>query len=122
MVQFTALVVDDVRDNREILCSGLTIAGYQVAEASDGQKALDFLATEQVNLLVLDLGMPNIDGVSVIRALRKDSRHSNMRILVATANPDMLEDGADLLVDYVMEKPFEMRDYLDLVNRLKDSY
>ena len=122
MAQFTALVVDDVRDNREILRSGLELAGYVVDEAIDGQKALDFLAESQVNLLVLDLGMPNMDGVTVIRALRKDPRHSNMRILVATANPDMLDDGVDLLVDYMIEKPFEMSDYLDIANRLKESF
>ena len=66
----TALVVDDSVTIRQMVSFTLKEAGFQVVEAVDGKDALDRLPAQPVDLVVTDLNMPRLDGVSFIRALR----------------------------------------------------
>ncbi len=66
----TALVGDDNFYNRDLCRLALEFAGYQVIEAANGIEILDILASQPVELLILDLAMPEMDGIGVIKALR----------------------------------------------------
>jgi len=100
------LVVDDEPPIRRFLRTSLAAHGYDVIEAEDGQKALDLMRRNAVALIVLDLGLPGIDGFDVIRRLRESG--SSVPIVVLSARTDeagkvrALDLGAD---DYV-SKPF----------------
>ncbi len=109
------LIADDDADIRAVLAMGLVQAGFLVSEAADGQQALEKAAQLQPDLLILDIGMPEMDGLTVCREIRK---FSEVPILFLTAQADEvdrivgLEMGAD---DYV-PKPFSPR---EVVARLR---
>ena len=88
------LVVDDEPDVRELFKITLNMAGYRTAVASDGLQALDEIAKESPELIVLDLMMPHLDGFGVLDRLREErEEHANgpLKVLVATAKT--LDDG-----------------------------
>ena len=101
------LVVDDERSIRRAVEAGLQARGYEVRHAATGQEALDATALENPDVLVLDLGLPDIDGVEVCRRIRS---WSDVPIIVLTAEGSderklrAFDEGAD---DYVT-KPFSM--------------
>ena len=101
------LVVDDERAIRRAVGAGLEARGYDVRHAQTGQEALDITALENPDVLVLDLGLPDIDGVEVCRRIRS---WSGVPIIVLTAEGSderklrAFDEGAD---DYVT-KPFSM--------------
>jgi two-component system, chemotaxis family, chemotaxis protein CheY len=69
------MAVDDSKTMRDMVAFTLRAAGYQVTEAEDGQKALSASRTTQFDLIITDLNMPNMDGVSLIRSLRLDPKY-----------------------------------------------
>jgi DNA-binding response OmpR family regulator len=111
----TVLVVDDELKIARLIRDYLEQAGFVVATASDGKGAIASARQLKPDLIVLDLGLPNIDGLDVIRALRMGS---NVPVVVVTARADEadrivgLELGAD---DYVV-KPFSPK---ELVARVR---
>ncbi len=109
------LVVDDDAHIREVVCFALEKAGHATSEAADGRAALDAFARSPAELVVLDILMPEVDGLEVCRELR---RESDVPILFLSSRDEELdrvlglEMGAD---DYVV-KPFSPR---ELVARVK---
>ena len=106
------LVVDDEPPIRRLLRTSLATQGYEVIEAEDGPSALERLRRNDINVLVLDLGLPQMDGFEIIRQLRDSG--SAIPIVVLSARADeagkvrALDMGAD---DYVT-KPFGMEELL----------
>lgn len=99
------LVVDDEPAIRRFLRTTLTAHGYEVAEAAGGQEALEAVARRAPDMILLDLGLPDIDGVEVTRRLREWSEVPIIVVSVRSAEADKvaaLDAGAD---DYVT-KPF----------------
>jgi two-component system response regulator AtoC len=102
------LVVDDETKMRRLLEIMLTQLGYEVYQAEDGQKALNFLNTQTVDLVITDLKMPNIDGIELLRQLREQK--NDVSVIVVTAYGtvqtavDAMKYGA---CDYIV-RPFEI--------------
>jgi DNA-binding response OmpR family regulator len=106
MARPRVLVVEDDVDIAGVLRRSLDIEGYDVRLAKDGVDALDQWATFNPDAIVLDLGLPRLDGVEVAKRLRKDS---DVPILMLTAR-DSVEDrvgGLDSGADDYLVKPFE---------------
>ncbi|GAA3365542.1 MULTISPECIES: response regulator transcription factor [Saccharopolyspora] len=106
------LVVDDDRAVRESLRRSLQFNGYQVELAADGQQALDQLADQRPDAMVLDVMMPRLDGLEVARRLR--STGDDLPILVLTAR-DAVSDrvaGLDAGADDYLPKPFALEELL----------
>ncbi|MCB1852038.1 MAG: response regulator [Gammaproteobacteria bacterium] len=102
------LLVEDDELLGSAVCSGLTHAGYTVDWLRDGKAAAAALKQEQVDLLVLDLGLPGKDGLSVLRELRADG--SSLPVLILTAR-DTVEEriaGLDIGADDYLIKPFDL--------------
>ncbi|MEA4891272.1 MAG: response regulator transcription factor [Peptococcaceae bacterium] len=109
------LVVDDDENICRLLKMYLSNAGFQVFVAYDGAKALEYVEKEKMDLIILDVMMPVMDGWDVCRAVRKVS---TVPIIMLTAR-DMLEDkltGFEVGADDYMVKPFETK---ELVARVK---
>jgi two-component system, OmpR family, response regulator len=105
------LVVEDDALLAEGLTSVLMRAGHVVEHASTGRHADILLVDEQFDLVVLDVGLPDIDGFEVLRRLRQ--RHSATNVLVLTAR-DAVEDrvhGLDLGADDYLTKPFSVNEF-----------
>ena len=105
------LVVDDERAIRRYLHTSLTAHGYAVIEAATGEEALRTAVKERLDLVILDLGLPDIDGVEVVRRLREWSKLPILILSVRDREDDKvaaLDAGAD---DY-LSKPFGMGELL----------
>ena len=111
----TILVVDDESKIVDLARDYLEHAGFAVLTAADGRAGLALVRTRTPDLLVLDLGIPEPDGLDVIRAVRRDS---NLPIVVLTARDDELDKliGLELGADDYITKPFSPR---ELVARVK---
>lgn len=110
MTPLRILIVDDEPPIRRFLRTALAAQTYRVEEADSGEAALDFLKRNPVDLVVLDLGLPGMDGLAVVRALRDGG--SAVPIVILSSRDDeagkvaALDLGAD---DYVA-KPFGMEE------------
>ncbi len=106
------LVVDDDRAVRESLRRSLSFNGYSVALAQDGLEALDLIASDRPDALVLDVMMPKLDGLEVCRQLR--STGDDLPILVLTARDSVSERvaGLDAGADDYLPKPFALEELL----------
>lgn len=107
----TILIVDDEPPIRRLLHGTLTRAGYRVVEAASARQAIEVLADTQPEVVLLDLGLPDRDGIELIPAIRKQSRAA---ILVISAR-DATEQKVTALdlgaVDY-LTKPFDTEELL----------
>lgn len=107
----TLLVVDDEPQIRRVLRSTLSAQGYTIAEAGDGQDALEKLSRVHPDLILLDMNMPVLDGLETCREIRTGSDVPIIMLTVRSAEKDKvraLDAGAD---DYVV-KPFGMEELL----------
>jgi CheY-like chemotaxis protein len=80
------LVVDDNKTSRELLRAVLKAPNWRVFEASQGQEALDVIAREHPDLVLLDIELPVLDGYAVLRAIRENPGLSTLRVVALTAN------------------------------------
>jgi DNA-binding response OmpR family regulator len=115
-----ALVVEDDPDIVELLVHYLRAEGFAVDALGDGKKALERLRVESYDLLVLDLQLPGLDGLSLCAEVRRDKRTRDVPVVMLTARGDEadrivgLEMGAD---DYVV-KPFSPKELVARVRAL----
>jgi len=105
----TLLVVDDNEMNRDMLSRRLQRKGYTVLTAEDGETALEIVGREAVDLVLLDIMMPGLDGVEVLKILRKDRSQTELPVIMATAKAEsqsMVEALGEGANDYVT-KPLD---------------
>ncbi len=80
------LVVDDNRDNRELVVKVLRSRGYEMVEAVDGEDALQKTRDERPNLILMDISLPKIDGYEVTRRLKIHEEYRNIPVVALTAH------------------------------------
>ena len=107
------LLVEDDRDTREILSWVLGHDGFEVAEASNGERALELMRECPPDLVLLDFAMPVLDGRDVIEAMRKDLSLRKVPVVTISASPQALQMAASAHV----AKPFAMADLLGAIRR-----
>ena len=116
----TVLTVDDSRTMREMVAFTLRKAGYEVKEAEDGQKAIDLLKATPAHVIITDLNMPVMDGVTLIRKLRADARYRAVPILMLTTESDATRkaEGKSAGATGWLVKPFDPEKLIDVVKRV----
>ncbi len=115
------LVVDDDKSIRDMLTKALTEAGpYLVEEASNGIEACIKLGTYRPDLLILDMFMPEMDGLEVCRTIKSEPEFSDMNVIITTGFPDhqKLKEVAALGFDRIHYKPFNLPDFLKAVSNI----
>ena len=106
------LIADDDRAIRESLARALGLEGYDVVQANDGAVALSLLESAQPDVAVLDVMMPNVDGLTVCRVLRAEKNRIPVLMLTArTETPDRVA-GLDAGADDYLPKPFDLDELL----------
>ncbi len=113
----TILLVEDARDLARVIRRELEAAGYQVLHAADGRTALALHERERPDLIVLDWMLPQLDGLEVLRELR---RSSGTPVLMLTARSEEVDRviGLELGADDYLTKPFSMRELIARVRAL----
>ncbi|HKI90908.1 MAG TPA: response regulator transcription factor [Gaiellaceae bacterium] len=113
----TILLVDDEDAVQKLLTYPLEHEGFRVLQARDGEEALRRFAGEHVDLVVLDLMLPKVDGLEVCRRLRS---RSSVPIIMLTARDDELDKvvGLELGADDYITKPFSIREFRSRVRAL----
>ncbi|HZT16704.1 MAG TPA: response regulator transcription factor [Gaiellaceae bacterium] len=113
----TILLVDDEEAVRRVLTFPLEKDGYEVVQAADGEEALERFGARDVDLVVLDIMLPRLDGLEVCRRLRAAS---NVPIIMLTARDDELDKviGLELGADDYITKPFSIREFRSRVRAL----
>lgn len=112
------LVVDDEPALRDALQSSLEFEGYRVTTANDGQAALDELAREPYDAVLLDVMMPRLDGLTACRRLRQAGNHVPVLMLTARDAVGDRVSGLDAGADDYLVKPFELDELLARVRAL----
>ncbi len=108
----TVLVVEDEAHIRDLVCLHMRLEGYECVPVGDGRQALQIAGGQKLDLIVLDLMIPGLDGLTVCRAIRREGQNRDVPILILTARREEadkvlgLESGAD---DY-LAKPFSVRE------------
>ena len=114
----TIMVVEDYDDTRILLKKGLEGLGYSVLEASNGQEAVDIAAREHLDLILMDLDLPIVDGILATQRIRQQSE-MRVPIVAVTAYPmsytrvKAFAEGCD---EYIA-KPIDMSELARLVDR-----
>jgi DNA-binding response OmpR family regulator len=113
----TILLVDDEESVQKLLAYPLEREGFRVVQARDGQEALERFAAERIDLVVLDLMLPKLDGLEVCKQLRATS---TVPIIMLTARDDELDKvlGLELGADDYITKPFSIREFRSRVRAL----
>jgi CheY-like chemotaxis protein len=116
----TVLVAEDNAVNRELIRELLELRGYTVLEACDGQEALGIIERAQPDLLLLDIGMPVLDGFAVVRRIRESPQIARLPIVAVTAYA-MQGDRERILdsgFDGYLSKPIDPSSLTEELNRL----
>ena len=108
---YKVLICDDEADIRSALNIYLTAQGYETILCANGQEALDALKTQEVGLVLLDIMMPVMDGITVLSRIRKDS---NVPVILLTAKSEDTDKvlGLDIGADDYITKPFNPMEVL----------
>jgi len=114
------LIAEDNPVNRELLRELLEMRGHTVAEACDGEEALGMMEQSQPDLVLLDIGMPLLDGFGVIRKIRENPRFASMPVVAVTAYA-MQGDREKILsskFDGYLSKPVDARSLVQELDRV----
>jgi two-component system cell cycle response regulator DivK len=117
MTQTHILIIEDDRKLAEIYSVALQSVGFETKVVNDGRKVFEALTGELPRIIILDLHLPHVSGLDILRQLQADDRLRATRIIVATADAragDMLRDTADL----ILLKPVSIDQLISLANRL----
>ena len=111
------LVVEDEPDLAAIFARALEVGGFTTDIAPNGKRALEFMAEHVPDIVILDLHLPDIDGIEILYKIRADERLSNTKVIVASADAQMVqlvEDKADL----ILIKPVSVSQLKELALRM----
>jgi two-component system, chemotaxis family, chemotaxis protein CheY len=116
----TIMIIDDSTSLRQVVGIALTSAGYQVIEACDGRDALAQLTGRKIHLMLCDVNMPNLDGISFLKALRELPGYKFTPVIMLTteAGEDKKREGQAAGARAWVVKPFKPEQLLAAVAKL----
>ncbi len=111
------LIIDDESELLDVLKDVLEEEKYQVFCASSGSNGILLNEQENPDLVLLDLRMPEMDGIETLRNIRKSDDKVRIVILTGYGCPDTIRDAADLNVSEYLSKPFENEDLVSVISK-----
>jgi CheY-like chemotaxis protein len=115
------LVVDDHPEFLRVLATILEDAGFQVFTALSGREATAIASEHPIDLLITDLGMPDEDGIEIIRRLKKQHRQLKVIAMSGTFGLEMFDAAQILGADATLSKPMTATVLLDCIRKLSDA-
>lgn len=113
------IVIEDVEDSANLAKKILTKNGHEVLIATNGEEALQFVTAPDLDLILMDLGLPDVDGQTLLGMLRRNYGLTELPIVVCTAwPPDAAQKMAEAygFNDYI-SKPYKVIDFMNVVNK-----
>ena len=104
------LIVEDEKELCDTISKSLYGSGYEIDTCYDGEEALDYILTEDYDLIVLDLNLPGMDGMDILRELRKENEETKVLILSARSQIIDKVEGLDAGANDYMAKPFHLQE------------
>jgi len=117
-MNFKILLVDDEETLRYVLKESLTGEGYNVDVANDGFQALECFKVTPYDLLITDLRMHGMDGLQLIREIKKNNLHINVIIITAYGSGETIKEAMGLGVIELIHKPFKLQEIKDGITRI----
>lgn len=116
----TIMIVDDSASLRQVVSIALKSAGYNVVEASDGRDALGKLGGQRINLVISDVNMPNMDGISFVKALKQMPNYKFTPVIMLTTESQETkkQEGREAGAKAWVIKPFKPEMMLGAVQKL----
>lgn len=116
----TILVIDDSASIRQVVGIALRGAGYTVVEAADGKDALQKLTGEKINLVISDVNMPNMDGISFVKEMKKNANYKFTPVIMLTTEgaDEKKQQGKEAGAKAWIIKPFKTEQLLQTVSML----
>ena len=115
------LVVDDDDSTRKMVLAVLRQAGFPADPAASVEEALSRLDTTNYSAVVLDVMMPGMSGVEVIRQMASTGRHTKCVVLMSAGKESLLDDAPPALVHTKLRKPFNIKDVVEAVRGCVES-
>jgi two-component system, chemotaxis family, chemotaxis protein CheY len=114
------LVIDDSPSMRKMVAFTLEQSGYRIQECENGQQALESLQDNRFDLILADLNMPVMDGLSFVRKARQHEAYKFTPILVLTTqnSPESIQEGREAGATGWLVKPFQPQRLLDAIKRV----
>ena len=109
------LVVDDEQPICELLEEFLSIKGYQVTMAASGEAAISKFEEYRPQMVLLDIRMPGMSGIDVLRKIREIDRNTGVVMLSAFGDANTIREALQIGADYYMEKPIELQRLAELL-------
>jgi excisionase family DNA binding protein len=119
--KYRILAIDDDKQFREFLAEALEVfTNYELRECEDGMQGALLIGTWRPNLVIVDLRMPNMNGVEFCRLLKKNNATKNVKIIICSAylSPEVKKEVKALGVDIVLEKPVRLATFVATVGKL----
>jgi two-component system, chemotaxis family, chemotaxis protein CheY len=116
----TIMIVDDSASIRQVVGIALRGAGYTVIEACDGKDGLNKLTGDKIHLIISDVNMPNMDGITFLKAIKQNARYKFTPVIMLTteAGQDKMAEGKAAGAKAWIVKPFQPPQMLDAVSKL----
>lgn len=116
----TILVIEDDKSVRTLVSKSLTARGYMVETCDDGLEGLTKLERTRPDLIIVDIMMPRLDGMTFVKAIKGNKNTSPIPIIFLTANndPKSMIAGINLGAKHYVTKPFQIEDLLGKVEKL----
>jgi two-component system cell cycle response regulator DivK len=114
------LVVEDFEDNRFMMRRLLEMSGYRVVEAVNGNQAVEFAASERPDIILMDLSLPQLDGLAATRRIREQERERRVPIVAVSAHDsaDFHSEALSAGCDEYVTKPIDFDQLVQLLGRL----
>jgi len=114
------LIIEDDQDLSEIFSEAFTAAGFQAETFRNGKSALERLRTATPEVVSLDMHLPDVPGLAILKYIRTEKRLALTNVLVTTPDGPLVEQAREL-ADFVLLKPVTFRQLRDLTSRLSSN-
>lgn len=111
------LIVDDEKNMCELLSMNLSTKGYATEKAYDGEEALKAIKKNRPDLIILDVKMPRMDGLQLLKKLKSSPSYARIPIIMLTVkkDPPHLNKGITLGAEFYLDKPFRFDNLMDFI-------
>lgn len=123
MTQKTVLIVEDEEDAAELFAEMMRVSGFRVLTTSTSKLAISMMADDKPDVVLLDIMMPEISGLDILRQMRRDANLSNIPVIVLTAKsmPADIKNGMEAGASTYLTKPVGFQELKDAVERTLGS-